>query len=102
MPVPLYEFQCKQCGAKDEVFTRTVQSDPKAPACPNLKSGGEHQMRRIVSKFAPHLTVADPLAEAEAKWGKEVDAAMGPEPDVGKYARRYGELAKNLPGPDDL
>jgi hypothetical protein len=59
-------------------------------------------MQRVVSLFARHLTVADQLAEAEAKWGKEVDAAMGPEPDVGRLARRYGELAKDLPAPDDL
>ena len=54
-------------------------------------------MRRIVSKFAQHKTVADQVADAEAKWGKEVDAAMGTEPDVGRMARRYESLAKGLP-----
>jgi putative FmdB family regulatory protein len=100
--MPLYEFQCKACGARGEVFTRSVQSDVAAPPCPNKSVGGEHEMQRVVSTFARHLTLGDQLAEAEAKWGKEVDAAMGPEPDVGKYARRYGELAKDLPSPDDL
>jgi hypothetical protein len=41
--------------------------------------------------------MADQLAEAEAKFGQEVDAAMGPEPDVGRLARRYESLAKDLP-----
>lgn len=54
-------------------------------------------MARIVSGFSRHLTLKDKIAEAEAKWGKEVDAAMGPPPDVGKYDRRYEQLAKGLP-----
>jgi hypothetical protein len=56
-------------------------------------------MVRALSTFARHLTLADQMAEAEAKYGKEVDAAMGPSPDVGKYARRYERLAKDLPPP---
>jgi putative FmdB family regulatory protein len=99
--MPLYEFQCTKCGARDEVFTRRIQADVPAPACPQAGKEEGHEMRRVVSKFARHLTMADQLAEAEAKWGKEVDAAMGPEPDVGKYARRYESLAKNLPSPED-
>lgn len=100
--MPLYEFQCKECGTREEVFTRSVKSDVTAPTCPNAKAGEMHEMQRIVSAFARHLTLADQLVEAEAKWGKEVDTAMGPEPDVGKYARRYGELSKDLPALDDL
>lgn len=99
--MPLYEFKCPKCGAVEEVFKRTVQTDIEAPACPNRGSERGHEMRRIVSKFARHLTMADQLAEAEAKWGKEVDAAMGPEPDVGKYARRYESLSKDLPSVED-
>ncbi|MGE5596412.1 MAG: FmdB family zinc ribbon protein [Hyphomicrobiales bacterium] len=95
--MPLYEFQCARCGARDEVFARSVNADVKAPECPEAKGEPGHEMRRIVSSFAQHKTVADQLAEAEAKFGKEVDAAMGPEPDVGRYARRYGELAQGLP-----
>ena len=100
--VPLYEFQCKECGARDEVFTRQVLADVPAPRCPRGEGGKGHEMRRIVSAFAQHHTMADKLAEAEAKFGKEVDAAMGPEPDVGRFARRYESLAKGLPGPDDI
>lgn len=46
--------------------------------------------------------MGDQLAKHEAKFGKEVDAAMGPEPDVGRYARRYESLSKRLPVPGDL
>lgn len=100
--MPLYEFQCSKCGARDEVFTRSVQVEVVPPSCPKAAGATGHEMRRVVSTFARHLTMADQVAEAEAKWGKEVDAAMGPEPDVGKYAERYERLAKNLPAKDDL
>lgn len=100
--MPLYEFKCSKCGTVEEVFKRSIQTDVEPPPCPKRGKERGHQMRRIVSKFARHLTMADQLAEAEAKWGKEVDAAMGPEPDVGKYARRYESLSKGLPSPDDV
>lgn len=100
--MPLYEFLCTKCGAAEEVFTRTVQAEVQIPACPKAGAAKGHEMRRIVSKFVQHKTVADQLVEAEAKWGKEVQAALGPEPDIGKYARRYESLAKNLPAADDL
>ena len=100
--MPLYEFKCPKCGAVEEVVRRTVQTNVEPPPCPNRGSERGHEMRRIVSKFARHLTVADQIAEAEAKFGKEVDAAMGAEPDVGRYARRYESLAKGLPKAEDL
>lgn len=81
---------------------RRLQAEVKIPACPNAHGAKGHEMRRIVSKFAQHRTVADQIAEAEAKYGKEVAAAMGTEPDVGRYARRYDSLAKNLPNANDL
>lgn len=95
--MPLYEFMCAKCGSREEVFSRTVQTDIVSPKCVNAGKEPGHDMRRIVSKFAQHKTMADQLAEAEAKFGKEVDAAMGPEPDVGRLARRYESLAKDLP-----
>ncbi len=100
--MPLYEFWCPRCGATDEIFLRRIQADVPIPPCPDAKGEAGHVMKRRVSKFAQHKTVADQLVEAEAKFGKEVDAAMGAEPDVGRYARRYEELARGLPGADDL
>jgi putative FmdB family regulatory protein len=95
--MPLYEFQCATCGARDEVFTRSFTSDVKTPGCPAAGRQKGHEMRRVLSKFAQHKTLADQVAEAEARWGKEVDAAMGPEPDVGRMAKRYERLAADLP-----
>ena len=100
--MPLYEFQCKQCGTREEVFLRSMQADVHAPDCPRANGEQGHEMRRILSAFARHATMADKLAEAEAKFGKEVDAVMGSDQDVGKYARRYDSLAKDLPSPNDL
>ncbi len=101
--MPLYEFSCKKCGARDEVFARTMTAEIRPPRCPAAAKGERgHTMQRVVSRFARHLTLADQVAEAEAKYGKEVDAAMGPEPDIGKYARRYEQLAKDLPPPEEL
>jgi len=99
--MPLYEFQCPKCGSREEIFKRAVTANIEAPKCPNGAAEPGHDMRRIVSKFSQHKTVTDQLAEAEAKYGKEVDAVMGPSPDVGRYARRYDQLAGGLPPPDE-
>ncbi len=95
--MPLYEFQCAKCGAREEVFTRSFTSDVKTPGCPAAGRQRGHEMRRVLSKFAQHKTLVDQIADAEARWGKEVDAAMGPEPDVGRMAKRYEQLAADLP-----
>jgi putative FmdB family regulatory protein len=99
--MPLYEFKCARCGAITEVFSRTVLAQVEPPPCPQAGSEHGHEMRRIVSTFVRHQTLKDKIAEAEAKYGKEVDAAMGPAPDVGRYARRYEQLAKDLPPEPD-
>ena len=70
------------------------------PKCPNTACRKRNGMVRAISKFAQHRTEADQVAEAEAKFGKEVDAAMGPMPDIGRMARRYEKRAKNLPNKD--
>ena len=59
-------------------------------------------MTRAVTKFAQHKTLLDQVADAEAKYGKQMDDVMGPKPDIGKYARRYDRLAKDLPNPENL
>ncbi|HMO54782.1 MAG TPA: hypothetical protein PJ994_09785 [Tepidiformaceae bacterium] len=50
-----------------------------------------------MSSFVRHLTEGDKLAEAEATYGAEVEAAMGSEPDIGRLARRYDRLSSDLP-----
>lgn len=98
--MPLYEFQCTRCGARDEVFVRAVTTDVHAPTCPNAASDSGHEMQRVISRFARHYDATDKLAQAEAKFGKQVEGVMGPGPDVGRMARRYEKLAKDLPPPD--
>lgn len=93
--MPLYEFRCETCGAHDEVFARSVNAEVKAPPC--TRCAGNPAMIRAISRFARHLTLADQVAEAEAKFGAEVDGAMGPGPDVGRMTRRYDRLSKDLP-----
>jgi len=99
--MPLYEFKCAKCGAMTELFVRSVLAPVEPPPCPGAGNERGHEMRRIVSAFVRHQTLKDKIAEAEAKYGKEVDAAMGPAPDIGKYARRYEKLAKDLPPEPD-
>ena len=100
--MPLYEFQCKKCGARAEIFLKRIPEALEPPACPRAGDEAGHEMGQIMSMFQRHLTEADKIAEAESKWGKVVDDAMGPEPDVGRYARRYERLAKDLPRREDL
>ena len=101
LDVPFYEFMCRKCSARESVFKRSVTANVEAPACSKCAAAPD-QMQRVVTKFAQHRTMADQMAEAEAKFGKEVDAAMGPGPDVGRMARRYEKLSKDLPPPENL
>jgi putative FmdB family regulatory protein len=99
--MPIYEFRCTECGHLETVFKRTVTADVAAPACSNAACSKSKPVVRAISKFARHMTEIDQIREAEAKWGKEVDAAMGPTPDIGRLARRYDRLAADLPPPEE-
>jgi len=95
--MPLYEFRCPDCEARETVFTRTVTTEVEPPRCPNASCRKSVPMARAITKFARHLNDVDKVAEAEARFGKEVDASMGPERDIGYLSRRYERLAKDLP-----
>ena len=95
--MPLYEFRCEACGARAEVFHRRISDEVAPPVCPEAGDEPGHVMRRAVSRFAAHKDFASKLEEAEATYGKEVDAAMGSTADVDRYAKRYERLAKDLP-----
>ncbi len=94
--MPIYEFQCPACGSRESVYARSMTAELTAPRCPNTACRKRNGMVRAISRFAQHRTEADQVAEAEAKYGKEVDAAMGPMPDIGRMARRYSERSKDL------
>jgi putative FmdB family regulatory protein len=100
--MPIYEFRCPDCEHRESVFRRTATADVEPPVCTNPECRKPRPMVRAMSTFARHLTEGDKLAEAEARFGKEVDAAMGPEPDVGRLARRYERLARDLPPPENI
>jgi putative FmdB family regulatory protein len=100
--MPFYEYLCNKCGTRAEVFARSISTEVKPPACPAAGRQKGHEMTRIMSKAIRRLTLADQLAEAEAKYGKEVESVLGPEPDIGKHSRRYDRLAKDLPRKEDL
>ena len=95
--MPFYAFACKKCGSRDEVFARSMTAALTTPTCKAAGRERGHEMQRIMSKVVRQKTLSDQLAEAEAKYGKEVEAAMGAEPDVGRLARRYDALSKDLP-----
>lgn len=96
--MPFYEFACKKCGSRDEVFARSISAPVAAPKCKTAGREKGHEMQRIMSRIIRQKTLSDQLAEAEAKYGKEVESVLGPGPDVGKLARRYESLSKDLPG----
>lgn len=43
--MPLYEFECRQCGRRFEALVR-VSSTPSCPACEG------HDLKRLLSMFA--------------------------------------------------
>lgn len=100
--MPLYEFRCSKCGAREEVLVRSIGAEAKAPACPKAKKGERgHSMQRILSQFARQYTDSEKLEQAEARWGSEVDDIYAPSPDIARNARYYDELSKDLPSKED-
>ena len=45
--MPIYEFECKECGAR---FERLLDAGAEAPACPEC---GADRVRRVLSAQAP-------------------------------------------------
>jgi putative FmdB family regulatory protein len=96
--MPFYEYECSKCGARKEVFLRSMNAEAKAPVCDcNGTRKRGIRMDRAMSAFARHRTLKDQMAEAEARFGKEVDDAMGASPDIDKHAQHYDQVAKELP-----
>lgn len=97
--MPYYEYQCMKCGRREEVFLRSMNTEAKAPLC--TCNGARKRgvaMERAMSSFVRQLTLQEQSELAEAKWGKEVDAAMGGAPDsIDDHAARYDTLARDLP-----
>ncbi len=45
--MPIYEFECEQCGSR---FDELVSAEGAAPPCPQC---GSVRVRRLISSFAP-------------------------------------------------
>lgn len=57
VPMPLYEFECRQCGDRFEVLVRGASS----PACPSC---GATELEKALSTFAVGAGGAEPLGAA--------------------------------------
>jgi putative FmdB family regulatory protein len=100
--MPLYEYRCTKCGAKQEVLVRSLSAEVKVPKCPKAEKGTRgHTMERILSPFVRQYTEVDKLSQAEARWGSEVESMYAPSPDIARNARVYGDLSKDLPSKED-
>ncbi|MEK7873235.1 MAG: zinc ribbon domain-containing protein [Chloroflexota bacterium] len=80
--MPIYEFLCRTCGQKSNVFVQSVNSAlPSAcPAC------GAHDLTRLISSFAYHKSESTRLEEA--------GDPMSPGPDYYKDPRNIGRWAE--------
>ena len=100
--MPLYEYRCSKCGAKDEILVRSVNAEAKAPKCPRAEKGSRgHKMERILSPFVRQYNDSEKLEQAEARWGTEVEAMMTPSGDIDRGVRVYNELSKEKPKKED-
>jgi putative FmdB family regulatory protein len=50
--MPLYEYQCKECGSAFEKMVRLTQAGER-PSCPNCGSG---QTQKQISNFGARLS----------------------------------------------
>ena len=93
--MPVYEFACNACGARVDVFTRSISAEVsgKCDRC------GSTDLRRVVSRVAvlgmrgsnidtSNLDPNDP--RAMAAWTRQMQAQMGPDagPEMEELAQR--------------
>jgi len=46
--MPIYEYECLDCGDKFEKFVQSMKADPKGIECPNC---GSHNIQKALSLF---------------------------------------------------
>ncbi|HEY1206063.1 MAG: zinc ribbon domain-containing protein [Bryobacteraceae bacterium] len=68
--MPLYEYQCAGCGAAFERLRRMQDAD-QDQECPQCAS---HEVKRLLSTFAPHTASPGGGAEALAPCGQPASA----------------------------
>ena len=68
--MPLYEYQCASCGAAFEQLRRMQDADQdlQCPRCPS------HEVKRLLSTFAPHTASSASSAGELAPCGQPASA----------------------------
>jgi putative FmdB family regulatory protein len=85
--MPIYEFECEECGGR---FEELVVADAAAPACPAC---GSEQTRRLLSQVSPpgRQPRGAKVKSSESR-RRETEAARGERIAETKRKRAAGEL----------
>ena len=100
--MPVYEFACNACGARVDVFTRSISADVSG----SCERCGSNDLRRVVSRVAVlgirggdvDLDSMDPNdPKAMAAWARQMQAQMGADagPEMEELAQKL-ERGKSL------
>ena len=78
--MPIYEYRCRACGTKSSFFARSIGS-PVEAVCTQCQS---HDMRRTISSFAHHKSMAT------------IHEQSGPPPGPGASSGDYYSDPRNI------
>jgi putative FmdB family regulatory protein len=85
--MPIYEFECEECGSR---FEELVSADAGAPSCPACGSG---RTRRLLSPVSPPgRQPRGPRVKASESRRRESEAARGERLAETKRKRAAGEI----------
>jgi putative FmdB family regulatory protein len=76
--MPLYEYQCRRCEVRTEVFQRSMHAlrEPVCEAC------GSGDLERAYTPFATYRSEVDKLRELDSKYYRRVDQAIAATPEA--------------------
>ena len=70
--MPLYEYQCRRCDLRTEVFQRRMDT-PREAVC---EACGSRDLERAYTPFATYRSEVDKLRELDPKYYRKVDQAI--------------------------
>ena len=70
--MPLYDYQCRRCDARTEVFQRRIDA-PREAAC---EACGSAELERVYAPFATYRSELDKLRSLDPKYYARVDQAL--------------------------